>query len=252
LNNLKDTPEVLPLKEDDIVIYKPNCTPICREWEECIDDNYCIISQGRCEVDEDCNNDNSSCDFQTHYCNEPSSLYNGDFDIWADNTPDGYLIGDALKTYKEENKKQSSLYSVKLERIDNLKTDNTSVEFLSPPVSVEYLKNYQLSLYVLENNYNIDAKIYYKAYDVYNEVIGSGIAGGNDFTINEDNWIKLSYKTNFISEIWRGPIENLSYIRFGLRLYKAHCDTDNTCPPNYEPDGNGYLYLDSLKIEESN
>jgi len=81
-------------------------------------------------------------------------------------------------------------------------------------------------------------------------VIGSGIAGGNDFTQNIDNWVKLTYSTNFIAEIWRGPLENLSYIRFGIRLYKSHCNIDETCPENYEGNGSGYLYIDSLNIIE--
>ena len=251
LDNFNGLGRVLPRNEDDIIVYAPFCEEACLEWEECLDIDYCAISEGRCVQSSDCRNENATCNTETHYCEEPSMLDNADIDNWTNGKPDGYLIGDALDVTQEDNKVQASSFSAKVERIDSLKTDNDSVEFLSPPVAVDFNKNYELSFFILDNNYDIDAKIYYKAYDVYNTVIGSGIAGGNDFTQNTDNWIQLKYNTNFIAEIWRGPLENLAYIRFGVRLYTAHCDIDDTCPENYQPNGTGFVYIDSLNIKEN-
>ncbi len=251
LDNFNGLARVLPRTEDDIVVYVPFCEEDCKEWEECLDIDYCAISEGRCVENSDCRNENATCNTESHYCEEPSILDNADIDNWTSGKPNGYLIGDALKVTQEDNKVEASSFSAKVERFEYLKTDNDSVEFLSPPVAVEYDKNYELSLFILDTNYDIDAKIYYKAYDVYNTYIGSGIAGDNDFTKNIDNWVQLKYVTGFIDkgEIWRGLPENLSYIRFGIRLYKGHCDVDS-CPDNYEADGTGYLYVDSLNITE--
>jgi hypothetical protein len=253
LDNFNDLGRVLPRSEDDIVVSMPFCSDVCSGWESCLDENTCVLDRGRCTIDNDCPKENSTCNTETHYCEEPTLLINGNLDTW-DNTsmPTGYLIGDALKVTQEENNKESSNFSARVERLDYLEDGTETVEFLSPPISVDYNKDYLFSLYLLENNYDIDAKICYKAYNFSDRVIGSGIVGDNDFTQNIDNWIQLSYTTGFISkgEIWGDLIENLSYIRIGIRLYKAHCLTDNTCPTGYEATGNGFLYIDSLSIVE--
>jgi len=247
LDNFNGLGRMLPRSEDDILVYFPVCEESCLEWEECLDRDYCAISAGRCVENSDCYNENSICNTETNYCEEPSILDNADIDNWTNGKPDGYLIGSALKVTQEDNRVEASNFSAKVERIDSFKTDNDSVEFLSPPVSVDYNKNYEISFFILDSSYGqVDAKIYYNAYDIYNTKIGSGIAGDNDFTQNIDNWIELKYTTGFIDkgEIWRGLPENLSYIRFGIRLYKEH-NPDETLGS-----GNGYLYIDSLNITE--
>jgi len=248
LENYNGSPRVLPRDENDIIVSKSVCEPKCEEWEACLDNNMCILQKGRCYLKNDCE-ENFICN-ENHYCEADESLYNSGLEIWGNGFPDGYLSGKALKVYLEDGKVFEGDYSAKIEMIYSLKESNSDVEFLSPPFSVDKEKNYLLKLQILENNYEIDAKIYYKAYDVYGDVIGSGIAGGNDFTLNVDNWVELGYTTSFVSEIWGGPIENLSYIRFGIRLYKGHCEIDETCPSGYTPTGNGYLYVDAFKIEE--
>ncbi len=255
LENYQDYLRVLPRSESEIQISTPLCEPSCKEWEACLDRNSCTLDYSRCESNEDCSN-GQNCNTETHWCEQTSGLENGEFEIWESGKAVGYLPGSALRVSREENKKYQTNYAARVTRYDESGTAN--INFLSPKIAVDYQKNYKLSLFVLDNDYDVDCRIYYEAYNIYDTKIGSGIPPSNDgLTKNIDNWVELTYSTNFINggEIWRGPVEDLAYIRFGIRINKGHNNVidgeplDDTLPANYEPSGTGDIYIDTLTIE---
>jgi len=258
IDNSKDGVRVLPRAENEIQISTPHCDPTCKEWESCLDDNLCVLDIGRCEKKSDCKA-NYDCDLTDNYCKVSNIILdNGDFDIWSEDKPTGYIYGKAIKVHQEDKKKYRTDYGAIVIRDDGKVDATKDMHILSPKIAVNYNKNYKLTLFVLDNDYNVDCRIYYEAYDINDNKIGSMfINGNNGLTKNVENWIELTTITNFLGgEIWRGTPDNLSYIRFGIRVHKGHDQLnngepiDNTIPPGYPVSGNGKIYLDSLSIEE--
>ena len=257
LENSDDGARVLPRSESDIQISTPNCAPECKEWESCLDDNLCVLDAGRCENSTQCG-ENYSCNTENNYCEVSEIiLNNGEFEEWSSGNPTGYFYGSAIKATQESSKKYQTNYGAKVERFEYLADGTSNVNMLSPKIAVDYNKNYKLKLFVLDNDYDVDCRIYYESYNISDIKIGSGSLPSNDgLTKNVDNWMELDFTTNFISQTWREPMENISYIRFGIRVNKGHNNVidgiplDNTLPEGYNPSGTGIIYLDSLTIEE--
>ncbi|MBN2694916.1 hypothetical protein JXR93_09660 [bacterium] len=237
----EDNYRVFPVVDNDILVKTPICNS-CNEWENCLEDSICFLAENRCNQNSDCESLSATCD-ENHYCKLPFSLENGDIEIWNENTPTNFLIGDALIVSKESENINSGNFSAKVTRVESLiGDDKTRANILSPKIAVDSYKNYSFSLFVYDYDSEVDARVTYEIYNSFGDKIGSGIPYSNDgYTQNSENWQELNWNTDFAIHLWSGnELTDIDSIRFGVRLYKEHT--------NSSASGNGSIYIDNFSI----
>ena len=260
--------EICVRDHDEVGKCELACTTACESYETCVingTDAECQLTDGMCYIDDNGTErltDDEVIGCEAHYncvnneCVEATnSVPNGDLEDWDDdNTATDWSYEYGLKAdtkvYKETNPnfvcEGSTSAKVRKTKADN-RIDGKKNEFYSPafPIDATTNKRYNISVQIIDNDPNVDAKVFWKFYGEtgHNVESGAGVSQHSFGRVSIDfDGCKTEEKSNNWS-IFAGLDEDekaaVRTIKIGVRLSDQDGHTQE-----------GFVYVDDFRIEE--